>query len=147
MYERVLHPTDGSDAADAAAADAMELADRYDAPLHVLYVVDVTVGQATDAYAGQVVDELESIGREHVESVAERARQAGVDVTTEIAEGTPVTTIVESAAPGDVIAMGTHGRSGLDRYLVGSTTEKVIRSVDVPVLTVPLSGAERDESA
>ena len=144
MYERVLHPTDGSDAADAAAADAMELADRYDAPLHVLYVVDVTVGHATDAHAGQVVEELESIGREHVESVTERARQAGVDVTSEIQEGTPATTIVETTEPGDVVVMGTHGRSGLDRYLVGSTTEKVIRSVDVPVLTVPLSGDEAE---
>lgn len=144
MYERVLHPTDGSEAADAAAADAMELADRYDAPLHVLYVVDVTVGHATDAYAGQVVQELEAIGREHVESVTERVRRAGVDVTSEIQEGTPVTTIVETAEPGDIIVMGTHGRSGLNRYLVGSTTEKVIRSVDVPVLTVPLSREESE---
>jgi len=146
MYERVLHPTDGSDAADVAAADAMELAERYDAPLHVLYVVDVTVGRATDAYAGQVVEELETIGREHVDSVTGRARRAGLDVTSDIAEGTPATTIVETTEPGDVVVMGTHGRSGLDRYLVSSTTEKVIRSVDVPVLTVPLSRAEREES-
>ncbi|SFR94047.1 Nucleotide-binding universal stress protein, UspA family [Halomicrobium zhouii] len=146
MYERVLHPTDGSDAADVAAADALELAERYDAPLHVLYVVDVTVGRATDAYAGQVVQELETIGREHVDSVTGRARRAGLDVTSEIVEGTPASTIVETTRPGDVVVMGTHGRSGLDRYLVGSTTEKVIRSVDVPVLTVPLSRAEREES-
>lgn len=142
MYERVLHPTDGSDAADAAVEDAVELARRYDAPLHVLYVVDVTVGRATDAYAGQVVRELESIGREHVASVTDRAGDAGVDVTNAVEEGTPATTIAETTEQGDVVVMGTHGRSGIDRYLVGSTTEKVIRSVDVPVLTVPLSRAE-----
>jgi nucleotide-binding universal stress UspA family protein len=147
VYDRVLHPTDASDPADAAAEDAFELAKRYDAPLHVLYVVDLTVGHATDAYAGQVVEELETTGRDHVESVAERARRAGLDVTTEVTEGRPATTIAETTEPGDVVVMGTHGRSGLDRYLVGSTTETVVRSVDVPVLTVPLSDDETSGSA
>lgn len=122
------------------------MAERYDAPLHAISVVDVTVGHATDAYAGQVVRELEAIGGEHVDTVTERARRAGLDVTSKITAGTPATTLVETTQLDDVVVMGTHGRAGLDRYLVGSTTEKVIRRVAVPVLTVSLSRTEAEDS-
>ena len=59
-------------------------------------------------------------------------------VVTETREGVPHDTILEYAeeADVDVVVMGTHGRSGLDRYLLGSVTERVVRSAEVPVLTV-----------
>lgn len=146
MYERVLFPTDGSDAAEAATEHALAIASRFDVPLHALYVVDVRAAQATDAYAGPSVDPpmdaLEAAGEEAVERVGDRAEREGVAVTTAVVEGTPTSAIVEAAADGDVVVMGTHGRTGLDRYLIGSTTEKVVRTADVPVVTVPVSDSD-----
>lgn len=146
MYERVLFPTDGSDAASAATEHAIELAREFDAPIHVLYVVDVTPAHASDAYAGVAMDTLLTEGEEHVEAAREAAERAGIEVTTDVTEGTPAQTIVETAEPGDVIVMGTHGRSGLDRYLIGSTTENVVRTADVPVVTVPVHEGEREST-
>lgn len=139
MYERVLFPTDGSEGSDVALEHALELAHRFDAPLHVLYVVDVRALQGSDAYSGPALDSLVNAGEERVERVVERAAQSGVEVTNAVVEGTPATSIIEESRPGDLIVMGTHGRSGLDRYLIGSTTEKVVRTAEVPVVTVPMT--------
>lgn len=142
MYDRVLFPTDGSEGADVAATHALTVADRFDAPVHALYVVDVTAGQATDAYAAPAVDALRAAGEEHVDRVVERAEREGVEVTSAVVEGTPASTIVEETTDGDVVVMGTHGRTGLDRYLIGSTTEKVVRTAEVPVVAVPVPEAD-----
>lgn len=144
MYERVLFPTDGSDAAATATAHAIVVADQFDVPMHVLYVVDVTPAKATDAYSGVAVETLVAEGEKHVESVRDRAAEAGVDVSTEVVEGKPAQTIVEATTDGDVLIMGTHGRTGLDRYLIGSTTENVVRTADVPVLTVPVEDLDEE---
>ena len=147
MYDRVLFPTDASDAADVATDHAIELARRFDAPLAALYVVDTPSIQATDAYATSnfesTYEALEAAGlprgRGRPGGGRRRLPGAGVDAETIVAEGAPASTIVDEAREGDVIVMGTHGRSGLDRYLIGSTTEKVVRTAHVPVLTVPIS--------
>lgn len=147
MYDRVLFPTDGSEGAEAALEHALEFARRFDAPVHVLYVVDLTLGYETDVYVGPTIDALEDVGEEHVEAVRERAEAAGVEVTTAVVDGTPARAIVDAADDGDLIVMGTHGRTGLERYLVGSTTEKVVRTSHVPVVTVPIAGVEREATA
>jgi nucleotide-binding universal stress UspA family protein len=138
MYERVLHPTDGSDGVEVATEHAVELARRFDAPLHALFVVDTTITMGADAFSGAQYEGLRTAGEEELERVAEEAEREGVEVTTAIVEGTPAQAIVEEAADGDVIVMGTHGKTGLDRYLIGSTTEKVVRSAEVPVVTIPV---------
>ncbi len=146
VYDRVLYPTDGSDGAEVATAHAIEVARRFEAPLHVLYVVDVSAAQSTDAYDRVPLDAtteaLAGAGEEIVDRVIERAAESGVEVDGTVTEGTPASTIVEFADRDDVIVMGTHGRTGLDRYLIGSTTEKVVRTADVPVVTVPMTEAE-----
>lgn len=151
MYDRILHPTDGSEGAEAATEHAIEIADRFEAPVHALFVVDTTGLQTTDAYAGSnyeaTVEALEAEGRARIDRVHERGADAGVEVTSDIATGVPADTITEAADPGDVIVMGTHGRTGLDRYLVGSTTEKIVRTADVPVVTVPMTEDGDAESA
>jgi nucleotide-binding universal stress UspA family protein len=67
-----------------------------------------------------------------------------VDIETVLRQGAPHTTILEYADEADVdlIVMGTHGRSGIHRYLLGSVTERVVRTADAPVLTVRM---EREE--
>lgn len=148
MYDRVLHPTDGSEGAEIATKHAIELARRYDAPMHALFVVDLSAVQSTDAYDTanfeSIAEALESEGQKRIDQVRDRAERHGVEVTSDITQGRPASTITEEAERGDVIAMGTHGRTGLDRYLIGSTTENVVRTAAVPVVTIPLT--EIDDS-
>lgn len=142
MYDRVLHPTDGSEGAEVATKHAIELARRFSTPVHALFVVDVSAVQSTDAYATTnfeaTVELIEAEGSERIDQIHERAESEEVDVTSEITRGTPADAITAEADSGDIIVMGTHGRTGLDRYLIGSTTEKVVRTADVPVVTIPI---------
>ncbi|WP_144921334.1 universal stress protein [Halorubrum salsamenti] len=138
MYSQILVPTDGSPASDAAIEHAIDLARHYDARLHALYVVDGAAYSTLEAGADIVVEALESEGKEATNRVADAATEAGVDCETTIATGTAYQSIRDYADENgiDVIVMGTHGRKGLDRYLLGSVTERVVRTSDVPVLTV-----------
>jgi nucleotide-binding universal stress UspA family protein len=93
-----------------------------------------------------VTERLEAEARRVVEETASRARQHGVDsVTAETRLGVPTRAILDYADEydPDLIVMGTQGKTGLRRYLLGSVTEKIVRLSDVPVLTVR---RPRDES-
>jgi len=138
MYSQILVPTDGSPASDAAIEHAIDLARRYDATLHALYVVDGAAYSTLEAGAEVVVDALESEGDAATRRVADAAAKEDVDCETTVTSGTAYRSIrdyVDDHAI-DMIVMGTHGRKGLDRYLLGSVTERVVRTSDVPVLTV-----------
>ena len=146
MYDRILVPTDGSDQSERAFEQALDLALTYDAELHLLNVVDVS-SLAGEFDSVAVVDSLEESGRKMTHRLRDRAEEAGVEtVETLVREGVPYSTILDYADDNDVdlVVMGTHGRTGLDRYLLGSVTERVVRKSDVPVLTVR-SAPESDE--
>ncbi|PSP84318.1 universal stress protein [Halobacteriales archaeon QS_1_68_17] len=146
MYETILLPTDGSSGADRAVENAIDMARMYEAALHVLYVVDMG-DMPADVDTGTIHTTLEETGRETTERVAERARDAGVEtVETAVVSGSPYGTILEYADEQDVdlIVMGTHGRTGLGRFLLGSVTERVVRNSEVPVLTVRLAADEEE---
>ncbi|WP_416839386.1 universal stress protein [Haloferax sp. DFSO52] len=140
MYSHILFPTDGSECADAALAHAIDHATRYDATLHVLYVADVReAGHVAPAVStSRVRDALYDSGQEALDRVATEAEDAGVAVETTVTEGTPESEILEFAHRDeiDLVVMGTHGRSGLGRYIIGSVAERVVRGSPVPVLTV-----------
>ncbi|MFB6089858.1 MAG: universal stress protein [Halobellus sp.] len=140
MYERILVPTDGSDCAARAMDHAIDIADRYDAGLHVLSVVDSRdVSHGAPAISPQQVEQtLRERAESVVEDAADRAADAGVETTTAVEPGIPDDVIVDYATDHgcDLIVMGTHGRTGLERYLLGSITERTVRRSPVPVLTV-----------
>jgi nucleotide-binding universal stress UspA family protein len=146
MYEHILVPTDGSDAATSAVDHAVDLAEQYDATLHVLYVIDANAYSTLEAGSDVVINALEEEGETAVQAVADRASEAGVDVVTEVVTGTVHHSIIDYAGEEgmDLIVMGTHGRRGLDRYLLGSVTEKVVRTAEVPVLTVRVDDEDDD---
>ena len=137
MYDRILLPTDGSDANSRAVEQAVGLARETGAGLHVLFVLE-DVPYAPETMDDAVEGQLREIGEAAIEEIEKRAEAAGVDLVTEMREGVPHETILEYAEEADVdaVVMGTHGRSGLDRYLLGSVTERVVRAAEVPVLTV-----------
>jgi nucleotide-binding universal stress UspA family protein len=136
MYETILVPTDGSDQADTAIDHAVSLARKNDATIHLLYVADTNRDSVT-TLGGEVVDALEQEGERIIQNATERLDPA-VDVVDAVETGDPVATILDYAevVDADLIVMGTHGRRGLDRYLLGSTTERVVRLSSIPVLTI-----------
>lgn len=148
-YERVLVPTDGSAAAAAAIDHGVAVADAYDATLHALSVVDVgTVAAGSDvAPATDLLGTLRERGEKATDVIAERAAEAGVDAVTEVREGFPNADLIDYVDEADIdfVAMGTHGRTGIDRLLLGSTTERTIRRADVPVLSVHPDESESTE--
>lgn len=143
-YDDVLLATDGSEYADAAVEPAVEVAAAFDATVHVHHVVDARNAAASGGYnpPSEVIEELREGGEEIVDRVASRVREAGPEVTTGVDQGVPAESLLEYAQESsiDAIAMGTAGRTGLDRFLLGSTTERVIRHADVPVLAVNATG-------
>jgi nucleotide-binding universal stress UspA family protein len=139
MYDDVLYPTDGSEGSEAALDHALDVADRYGARLHVLYVAD-TARDSVTVVGGEVVDALEEHGEEVVGAAADRARDRGLRVFEEVLQGDPVATIVDYAEHNgvDLVVMGTRGREGVGEKLLGSVTDRVIRTGSVPVLAVQL---------
>lgn len=137
-FDAVLIPTDGSDSSRAATESAIELAMSTGAALHVLHVVDA--GMATNGrIAGQILQSLEDAGEQALEDVIGAAESAGVStIEASLMNGQPHRAITDYAHSNgvDCIVMGTHGRTGLDRYILGSVAERTVRLSEVPVLAV-----------
>jgi len=140
-YGSVLLPVDGSEASEAAVEHALAVAERYDATVHVLSVIDAEALAGASSIGMSVPDVVEDLKTEReavVDPVVDRCERRGVDAVTRVEQGTPHRTIdaYVDEADIDLVAMGTHGRTGLDRYLLGSVTDRVIRTSAAPVLTV-----------
>ncbi|WP_129116486.1 universal stress protein [Halegenticoccus tardaugens] len=137
MYDTILLPTDGSEGAHAAAEHAFDIARRYDGVVHVLYVADTNRDSLT-VVGDEAVDALEEEGQAVVEEVVRRAGSVGVETVTAVVQGGPHRTILDYVDEYgvDLVVMATHGRRGLERYLLGSVTERVVRTSPAPVLTV-----------
>ncbi len=136
MYGTILVPIDGSDQSDAALDHAVDLARHHGSEVHLLYVAD-TNRDSLSMQGGRIVDALEREGDRIVSEAVDRV-EAGIDVVDTVETGDPVETILDYAGSvgADLVVMGTHGRRGLDRYLLGSTTERVIRASPIPVLAI-----------
>lgn len=140
MYERILVPTDGSEAMATVVDHAVRLADVHGATLHVLYVAN-TASLTDIPMDGGWENVTQALQREGERAVAEVEAAAGeydVPVESEIRDGSPAKEIVRyiESEDCDVVVMGTHGRSGVDRLLLGSVAEKVVRSSPAPVLSI-----------
>lgn len=137
MLERLLVPLDGSELAESILIQVRRLLFRKDA--EVLLLRAVTLPPSVEADAGEPLDLLWSRATEHLQNVQGRLSSEGVRVRSSVAEGFPANVILETAKKekATLIAMSTHGRSGLSRWVFGSVTEKVLRASPVPVLAVP----------
>ncbi|MEF8841349.1 MAG: universal stress protein [Haloarculaceae archaeon] len=138
MYDTILLPTDGNEATNGAAAHAFSHAERYDATVHVLSVVELSSGLGT---AGRDEEELDRRERDRTETaerlLAEHA-PAGLDATVAVEFGSPARVITEYAteADADLVVMSTRARGGAERFIFGSITEQVTQGGDTPVLAV-----------
>jgi nucleotide-binding universal stress UspA family protein len=137
VFDQILFPTDGSDGAAFAFDHVVALAARHDATVHIVNVADATQNGILQI-RGDDVEALEREGDRIVRQAAEQAHRRGVDTVTEVLRGEPYREIVDYAERHglDLVVMPTHGRRGLERFLLGSTSERVVRRAEVPVLTV-----------
>jgi universal stress protein A len=142
-FRRILHASDFSPASRPAFTQAIELAKRDGARLAIVHVLTPPVPLVTDGYVSpKVWDDVERQVRvqaqREIDRLIARARAAGVRATGLLLDGTPADRIVRAARrlPADLIVMGTHGRGGLAKLLVGSVAERVIARARCPVLTV-----------
>ena len=147
MYRKILVPLDGSELAECAVAYAIEIAKGCNAPSVNLATVVKTFfwweGEVTDPSIYEKVEEEEKQkAQEFLDKEKKKLEQEGLDVNTVILEGNPAQAIIDYAEKNgiDLIVMTTHGRSGVTRFALGSVTDKVTRTVSVPVLVVAPPG-------
>jgi nucleotide-binding universal stress UspA family protein len=142
--KRILHATDFSKAARPAFKKAVEMAKRAGAALELLYVMGPVVPIYGDAYVSpHTYDQIAARGTEwahrEMAPLVKKARAAGVKVTpTIIVDGAPADRIVRAARAthADLVVVGTHGRTGFSRWLLGSVASRVVATAPCPVLTV-----------
>lgn len=148
MYERILVPTDGSAGVERAIEQAAALAAVHGAEVHSVYVLNTAnfASLPMETSWEGVSDMLREDGEEALERVRNIVEGYDVPIRTHLIEGSPAREIVDFATEEgcDLIVMGTHGRGGIDRLLLGSVAERVVRGSPVPVLTVRVREEDLD---
>jgi len=143
MFETILLATDGSAAAMNATETGLELADRFDASLHALFVIDHRfVAHEFD----QIVEKAESEGETALEEVEAAAEAVGQSVTLHLRRGIPHDEIIDAIDDygADLVVVAATGATGLDRVVnLGSTAERVIRRAPVHVMIAPPPGVDQ----
>jgi nucleotide-binding universal stress UspA family protein len=141
MFEKILVATDGSEHGYRAARVALELGRISGGKVTAIYVADTvkTSHLPDDMLLFSIRELLLKEGREALKQVESLAQEKGVAFESLVVEGNPGSEIIRSAeASGmDIIILGAVGRTGLDKFLLGSVAEKVVRNSKIPVLTVP----------
>jgi nucleotide-binding universal stress UspA family protein len=148
MYQKILLPTDGSECAKRAGKHAIWIADVSSADIVVLNVIDTNYLQPTylPSFREDLDKELRIEGKKAVEDFIENLEESqckgackNVNLTTEVKEGKPYVEILEiiNKEGIDLVVMGVSGRHGLERFMLGSVTERVVREATCPVLVVP----------
>lgn len=136
MIDTMVIATDGSESVRRAVNVACDLADRFEADVHALYVVEAgEVDNAPSELKDRLRNALQERGQRALGGITDRF---DAEITTAVREGRPAQEITKYARDidADVVATGTRGRHGENRFLVGSVAERVVRSCPAPVLTV-----------
>ena len=153
MYRKLLVPLDGSATSTRALREATGLAKAQGARLRLLNVLDEryfvsTVEGYTMSNIDELIASLRAEGQKALDEASKVARKQGVKIDASLVEsrGRPVSDVILDEARkwrADLIVMGTHGRRGINRMLLGSDAERVLRSAPVPVLLVRAEEARK----
>jgi nucleotide-binding universal stress UspA family protein len=140
-FTHVLIPLDGSALAEEILEPALTLGTPFDATYTLVQAITPPVlGYAPAAQAvaldDQILEQWRTAAREYLDRLAQRLRGQGLQVDTRILIGSPAMSILDYVYDHnvDLVAMTTHGRSGVARMLLGSVADKVVRGAGVPVL-------------
>lgn len=145
-YKKILITTDGSENAREAIRAGMEIARLSQAKVYALYVVDTTVNSLVirdERWKKTMDEQLKTLGLEATVAVEEAAESAGVKVEFVNLEGNPAEKILSFAEEQDMdmIVIGSLGKTDIERFLLGSVSEKVVRNAKIPVLVVRGKGS------
>jgi nucleotide-binding universal stress UspA family protein len=135
--ETILLATDGSRASESASAEAIDLAAQVQARLLVVSVLSASSRPSEASPEAVVADSRDSLTSK-AQAIVQRARAAGADATFLVWEGEPGEAIVAAADSenADLIVVGSHGRSGVSRFFIGSVSDYVVRHAHCPVMVV-----------
>jgi len=138
MYKHAIVPLDGSPLAEAILPFLIKIAGPLDMHLTLLRVVEPIPPQVAEGSRHVILEDIEGRRREaetYLAPIARTLERRGIAVSCQVRRGQPVQEILDAAreSRADLIAMGTHGRSGLGRLLFGSVAEAVLRQADAPV--------------
>ncbi len=148
QIKTILFPTDFSNGARAAMDHAISLAKDYQAKLILLYVIqDISIAEwyiPSTISAGELVEDMQKSAWQEMDKWFAEVSKQVKDVEKMVVRGVPFVEIIQTAKErnADLIVIGTHGRTGIDHMLFGSTAEKVVRKAACPVLTVRIAGKE-----
>jgi nucleotide-binding universal stress UspA family protein len=141
MSRSIMHATDFSTASKAAFRKAVELAKRDRAPLTIAHVLSPQVAMIGDGYiSAQTWETLargqRQAGQKKLKTLVARARMAGVRARGLLLDGQPADQIIRASRRAGLLVIGTHGRTGLARFIVGSVASRVVAGARCPVVTV-----------
>jgi nucleotide-binding universal stress UspA family protein len=146
MYKRVLVPLDGSELGESIVPFMLQIAGPLDMAVVLVQVLEPAPPMAVEGTRYFVAGDLAELRRDaekYLAAIAAGLRARGVDVSWEVRVGRPDAEILAAArsSRADLIAMSTHGRSGIGRLLFGSVAEQVLRRAEVPVFLIREHGA------
>ena len=148
QIKTILFPTDFSHGARAAMDHAISLAKDYEATLILLYVIqDISIAEwyiPSSLSVASLLEDMEKSASQEMEKWIAEVSGRVKNVERIVTRGVPFVEIIKTAKDknADLIVIGTHGRTGIDHMLFGSTAEKVVRKASCPVLTVRIAGKE-----
>lgn len=153
MYTRILIPLDGSKTAEQVLPYARTLANKLKVPLELMGVIDIAefaahISAEKARYLERIIEQGERSSMEYLKGIANKF--PGLTVNCTVEKGTAAENIIDKAAgdKGTLITMATHGRSGINRFVLGSVAEKVLRATNNPLLLVRAAdGAAPGEEA
>ena len=156
MFSHLLVPLDGSHLAEAALPPAIELANKFNSKITLVWVIQpphLVMTAANGSVYAQLLMEMRNQSEHDAEAYLRghqgSLRQQGFVVHTQITEGENIANAlleIASSLKVDAIVMSTHGRGGLSRWVFGSVADKVLRYADVPVLLIRAKEETRDDS-
>lgn len=130
MFKRMLVPSDGSEHATKAADKAIQLAKILDAEIVAVHVIDEKLIQPFEV--------LEEEGMEILHQIQKKGESAGVEVSEVLLLGNPGHDMkkISNKTEADLIVIASHGRTGLEKILMGSVAENTLKTADIPVLLI-----------
>ena len=158
LYARIVVPLDLSEMAELALPHASTVARATGTTIHLIHVVDITpltqssmvgfeIEQAATFAALEGIEAEAAAAEEYLESIRQHLAAKGVTATTAVVTGLVVSELLNAIATDDLVAMTTHGRTGLERWLMGSVAESVIRRSSAPVLLVRVTSTANQSDA
>ncbi len=154
MYDRIVVPLDGSDLANEALVHGKNLAKRLDVPIHLVRAIDPTVfsgglgpiGMGVDYTAvNELISEEEQDATSFIDTQVAALTTEGYTASGVVLRGSAAAAIISATKEGDLVAMASHGRTGVRRWFLGSVAEEVLRQATVPVLLIRMHHEEGKE--